>query len=178
MAEDHEDADPTDGRDETATERLDRNWNALLQELRVVQTGTQLLTGFLLTVAFQQTFRDLEDWQRVLYLVAVSLAVLSTVCALMPVALHRALFRRRAMRTLVAWGDRMARLGMAFTGLAIAAALALVFSVATGAAGAIAVAVVGVVVIALAWAALPIGLRRRAGEPHDPDGPARGSLRG
>lgn len=33
-------------RSETETERLDRNWASLLQELRVVQTGVQLLTGF------------------------------------------------------------------------------------------------------------------------------------
>jgi hypothetical protein len=160
------DADP-DGRDETPTERLDRNWNALLQELRVVQTGTQLLTGFLLTVAFQQTFQGLETWQKVLYLGSVSLAVLSTICALMPVALHRALFRRRAMAELVAWGDRMVRIGLVMTGLAVIGALALVFSTATGAAGAIAAGVLGLVVIAILWLALPVRLREGQHEPHD-----------
>jgi hypothetical protein len=160
------DDDVQDGRDETRTERLDRNWNALLQELRVVQTGTQLLTGFLLTVAFQQTFQDLEEWQKVLYLAAVSLAVLSTICALMPVALHRALFRRRAMAELVEWGDRMVRVGLITTGLAILGALALVFSQAAGAAGAITAGVVGLVVIAVMWVALPSRLRRGQGAPH------------
>ena len=61
----HRDADPSDGRDETATARLDRNWGGLLQELRVLQTGTQLLTGFLLTVAFQPVFQQLAAWQRI-----------------------------------------------------------------------------------------------------------------
>ena len=42
-------------RNETATERLDRNWASLLQELRVVQTGVQLLTGFLLTLPFSRS---------------------------------------------------------------------------------------------------------------------------
>lgn len=166
MHDDGKDARPGDGRDETVTERLDRNWNALLQELRVVQTGTQLLTGFLLTVAFQQTFADLEDWQKTLYLVAVSFAVLSTVCALMPVALHRALFRRRAMGTLVAWADRMVRIGLATTGVAVITATALVFSVATGVAGAVAAGVVGIVLVVLVWVALPGGLARREGAPH------------
>lgn len=32
-------------RGETDNQRLDRNWSSLLQELRVVQTGVQLLTG-------------------------------------------------------------------------------------------------------------------------------------
>jgi len=39
-------------RDETEAQRLDRNWSSLLQELRVAQTGVQLLTGFLLTLPF------------------------------------------------------------------------------------------------------------------------------
>jgi hypothetical protein len=170
VGENGTDADPGDGRDETPTERLDRNWNALLQELRVVQTGTQLLTGFLLTVAFQQTFAKLAGWQHVLYLVAVSFAVLSTVCALMPVALHRALFRRRAMDLLVDWADRMARIGLATTGLAVITATALVFSVAAGVAGAVAAGVVGLVVVAVVWVALPAALQRRTGEPHDDAG--------
>ena len=54
------DAVADDGRDETEAERLDRNWAELLQELRVVQTGTQILTGFLLTLVFQQRFTELD----------------------------------------------------------------------------------------------------------------------
>ena len=49
-----------DDRHETPTERLDRNWGEILQELRVTQTGIQILTGFLLTVPFQQRFTDLS----------------------------------------------------------------------------------------------------------------------
>lgn len=45
---------------ETGTERLDRNWSNLLQELRVVQTGVHLLTGFMLTLPFQQRFDVLD----------------------------------------------------------------------------------------------------------------------
>ena len=56
-ADPNADADPADGRDETLNQRLDRNWIEILQELRVTQTGTQILTGFLLTIAFQPTFR-------------------------------------------------------------------------------------------------------------------------
>ena len=174
MAEQHDrDAVRGDGRDETENERLDRNWNALLQELRILQTGTQLLTGFLLTVAFQQTFSDLADWQRTLYLVVVSLAVTSTACTLMPVALHRALFRRGAMGELVQWGGRMLRLGLTTTGLAVAGSLALIFSRVTGVGGAVAAGVVAVVVLAVLWLALPLGLRRRVGPPAPEPAPAR-----
>ena len=87
------DAGP-DGRSETPSERADRNWDDVLQELRVLQTGTQILTGFLLAVAFQPAFGDLTDPQRAFYLGLLVLAALSAIIALAPVAMHRSLFRR------------------------------------------------------------------------------------
>src|SRR6478735_1694710 len=96
--------DRRDGRDETPTQRADRNWGEVLQELRVLQTGTQILTGFLLALAFQPTFADLSGGQRAFYLVLVVLAALATIVALAPVALHRALFQQRLKREVVAYG--------------------------------------------------------------------------
>src|ERR1700740_353414 len=55
-------------RQETETQRLDRNWSSLLQELRVTQTGVQLLTGFLLTLPFQQRFTALDSTSTNVYL--------------------------------------------------------------------------------------------------------------
>src|SRR5665648_414537 len=72
------DEQPGDGRSETPAERLDRNWNEILQELRVTQTGIQILTGFLLTVPFQQRFAELTDDQRRIYLTLVVLAAVTT----------------------------------------------------------------------------------------------------
>jgi Family of unknown function (DUF6328) len=59
-------------RGETSLERLDRNWADLLQELRVVQTGVQLLTGFLLILPFQSRFEQLTTTQQTIYLVTLS----------------------------------------------------------------------------------------------------------
>lgn len=95
-----------DDRRETPTERLDRNWNEILQELRVTQTGVQILTGFLLTVPFQQRFEELTGTQREIYLVLVVLAAITTGLMVAPVSLHRMLFRRRAKASLVAVADR------------------------------------------------------------------------
>src|SRR5690348_256999 len=78
-------------RDETETERLDRKWNDLLQELRVMQTGAQLTAGFLLTLPFQTGFAKLDTFQRDLYLVLVLLAALTTTLILSAVAVHRGL---------------------------------------------------------------------------------------
>ena len=96
--------DRVDGRDETPAERADRNWNEVLQELRVLQTGTQILTGFLLALAFQPAFGDLSEGQRIAYLALVVLAALSSIIALAPVALHRVLFQQGAKPAVVRYG--------------------------------------------------------------------------
>ncbi|PPG27762.1 sodium:proton antiporter [Pseudoclavibacter sp. RFBG4] len=90
-----------DGRDETPNERSDRNWSELMQEFRVLQTGTQIMAGFLLTLPFQQRFTELGPFDHVLYLCLVIFAVLVTLLALAPVMLHRILFGERAKAQLV-----------------------------------------------------------------------------
>ncbi|MGO2749852.1 MAG: DUF6328 family protein [Pseudoclavibacter sp.] len=101
MVDDEVAVAPDDGRDETPNERYDRNWNELMQEFRVLQTGTQIMAGFLLTLPFQQRFTELEPFDHVLYLCLVILAVLVTLFALAPVMLHRLLFREHAKAQLV-----------------------------------------------------------------------------
>src|SRR5438045_490072 len=100
------------GRDETELERLDRNWNDILQELRVVQTGVQLLTGFLLTLPFQQRFTTLSRAERGLYLAAVAVSILATGFLQAPVSVHRALFRRHRRREQVLLAHRLAIIGI------------------------------------------------------------------
>jgi len=96
-----------DGRNETEEERLDRKWNDLLQELRVMQTGAQLTAGFLLTLPFQQTFTDLDDFARRLYLALVVLAALTTALVLSPVAIHRRLSGEHVKERLVTAAHRL-----------------------------------------------------------------------
>ena len=152
---DPNDVDPHDGRDETESERNDRNWTEILQELRVIQTGTQILTGFLLTLAFQQRFTDLDQYQVDTYLALVIVAALATALALTPVALHRALFRRRAKGTIVRIANRLLKATLAAVGLTLTGTVMLIFDVVIGhTAGLIAGAVV-LVVAAAAWLLLP-----------------------
>ena len=77
MTSEYDDVDPHDGRDETESERNDRNWTEILQELRVIQTGTQILTGFLLTLTFQQRFTALDQYQVDTYLALVTVAIVA-----------------------------------------------------------------------------------------------------
>ncbi len=148
-------------RDETPTERLDRNWAELLQELRVVQTGVQLLTGFLLTLPFQQRFQSLTDDQVAIYLCAVSLAVMSTALLIAPVALHRVLFRQHARPELVATAHRLALVGYWLLAAAMTAVVLLIFDVVAGSvAGACAAAGTALVLLGL-WGGLPEWERRQ-----------------
>lgn len=168
MAEPGADADPLNGRPETADQRHDRNWAELLQELRVLQTGTQILTGFLLTVVFQPRFATLRWWEIATYLGLVVVAVLATLLGLAPVALHRLLFQRRAKGEMVAIADRLIRVTLAAVALLFAGTAGLIFDVAIGP-GAALVAVIGALTAAAGlWLGLPLRARsaiRRAEEP-------------
>jgi hypothetical protein len=105
------------GRRETAQERLDRKWQDQLQELRVMQTGVQLLAGFLLTLPFQTAFADLDDVQVGMYLGLVCLAALTTLCVVTPVSVHRRLSGQRVKERVVAVAQRA--LATAITGVAL-----------------------------------------------------------
>jgi hypothetical protein len=116
-------------RRETKDERLDRNWNELLQEMRVMQTGAQLIAGFLLTLPFQAVFSDLDDAQRRLYLGLVVLAGVTTALIMAPIAVHRRLFGRGVKERLVLTAHRLVTVVLAAIGLLIAGTTTLVFDV-------------------------------------------------
>jgi hypothetical protein len=150
------------GRHETPDERADRNWNELLQELRVTQTGVQLLTGFLLTLPFQARFDELDDVQVGIYLALVLLAALTTVLVIAPVSLHRLLFQRRLKMVTVRTGHRIALAGLTSLALVVVGTVLLVFDVVVGRSTAIGVAAAVLVVVILGWLVAPLLFGRRA----------------
>jgi hypothetical protein len=155
--------DLRDGRNESAAERADRNWNEVLQELRVMQTGTQILTGFLLALAFQPAFSDLSDEQRTFYLVLVVLSALSSIIALAPVALHRWLFQQQAKRKVVAYGHAALIAALVTVSLLLVGVVGFVFDVVVDAQAAI-VAVIALTVLILGlWIVAPAAMRVRHG---------------
>jgi hypothetical protein len=98
--------------DENEAERLTRNLNELLQELRVTQTGIQILTGFLLTLPFSQRFKDLDALQRGTFLAILTGSVIATGLIVAPVAFHRVLFRHGERPWLVKAANRAALAGL------------------------------------------------------------------
>lgn len=167
MPEVEDNRQPT-GRNETREERMDRNWGELLQELRVLQTGVQILAGFLLTLPFQDRFKALDDFQVTLYLTNVVVASLTTALILLPVSVHRRLFRKRLKETLVDSADAITKIALGGVGLLSAGTAALVFDVAAGReAGLIAGGLLlALMLILLVY--IPLHLNRKAAENSMP----------
>lgn len=169
-----------DDRNETALSRLDRHWAELLQEVRVVQTGVQLLTGFLLTLPFQARFAELDKPEQIVYLVTVGLSAGSTATLIAPVALHRALFRRRGRPQLIDAAQRLALTGLLMLGLAITSVVGLIFDVVLNRAAGIIAASVALSAFVVLWYVVPMTIRgqilreRYESDPGPPpsEGPA------
>jgi len=157
------DAVPDDGRSETQNERLDRNWDEILQELRVTQTGSQIITGFLLAVAFQQRFTALDAFQVAVYLGLVILAAITTALGLAPVSIHRALFRQRAKQRVVTLGNRLMKITLVGVGIVIAGTVLLIFDVVVARWAGFVAGGITVLVIVILWVILP----RRMRAPSD-----------
>lgn len=147
--------DRADGRDETPNERADRNWDELMQELRVMQTGTQILTGFLLAVAFQQRFTDLDAMQHDLYIALVVLAAVATILSLAPVGMHRALFGRRRKPELVRIAARIVRIDLFVIGLLTAGVTTLIVDFTVGRPAGVVTLVLALLTVLALWVWLP-----------------------
>lgn len=146
--------------EETPKERLDRNWNELLQELRVIQTGTQILTGFLLAAVFQSRFEDLDTFQRNIYLLLVITSVLTTLVGLAPVSLHRMLFRKHAKSRIVRFTDYFVQATLAGVAISVSGICLLIFDLVLGRTWGVIVAVVILIVVVLLWFVVPRAIRR------------------
>lgn len=113
-------------RDESEAERLDRNFEDLLQELRVSQNGTQILFAFLLTVPFSNGFEKVTDFQRAVYFAALLLAGLSAAMLIAPAAMHRMLFRRGLKKELMQAATRVTLGGQVILIAAVAVSVFLI----------------------------------------------------
>jgi hypothetical protein len=141
---------PSDDRDESHDEKLDRNWDELLQELRVAQTGIQLLSGFLLTLPFTQVFARLDDGQQGLYLGLVVLAGIAVGVNLTPIMLHRRVFGDHVKERVVTVGHVLSQVVIVAIALLISGTVTLIFSVVVSwTAGFVAGAVVAAVLATL-----------------------------
>lgn len=120
-----------DGRKETENERADRQWSELIQEVRVAQTGVQIMFGFLLTVAFTPRFTTLAETDKTIYLITVVLGAAATGALIGPVAFHRVVSGRRMKSRAVTWASRLTVTGLFLLLATLVSALLLIMRVAT-----------------------------------------------
>lgn len=153
------------GRDETEDERADRRWNELIQEVRVAQTGVQILFGFLLTVVFTPRYEELAQTEKTIYIVTVMLGAAATGALIGPVSFHRIVAGRRIKPAAVRWAGRLTVAGLILLLATMTAALLLILRVATH--DEYVPWLVGCVLLwyLLCWFALPAWIRgRHSGE--------------
>jgi hypothetical protein len=148
-----------DGRNETPLERCDRNLVEMLQEVRVVQTGVQVLFAFLLTAPLANRFAELSSFQRYDYFLTLLFAGAAAILLIAPTAYHRILFRCGDKEHLVQVANRFTLAGLAFVALSMLGALLLVTDLMFD--GAVVFATVGIAAVGcvVCWCALPL-LRR------------------
>ena len=152
---------------ETERDRLDRNLEQLLQELRVVLPGVQVLFAFLLAVPFSTRFNEVDGFERVVFFVALSFTAVSVVLLMAPSIQHRILFRHNQKPYLVHAGTILTIAGMTALAVAMTLSIMLVAEFLYGYWAASIAAATAVVSIATIWYALPIDRRRHAGPPRD-----------
>lgn len=148
-------------RSEGTLERADRNMSELLQELRVAQTGVQILFAFLLTLVFQPRFADITETQRWTYVATLLLSVVTAGLLVAPAAVHRVTFRRGVKIETVQLGHRLFTIGLGTLAVTLAGAVLLVLGVAVGDWFAVPVAVVALAMLLALWFLLPLPLVRR-----------------
>ncbi|MFF3420410.1 DUF6328 family protein [Streptomyces sp. NPDC002698] len=135
-------------------------WGDLLQEIRVAQTGVQILFGFLLTVVFTPTYRQLSDQDQTLYMVTIVLGATATGALIGPVAFHRIVSGAQVKPQAVVWASRMTLLGLSLLLLTMVSSLLLVLRTATHDDGYVPWIVAGVAALySLWWLVIPLALR-------------------
>jgi hypothetical protein len=143
-------------RGESEYERIDRNMLELLQELRVAQTGVQILFAFLLTLPFTQRWQTVTSFQKDVYFVTLLLAAASTAFIIAPVAHHRILFRRHDKAHLVSVANRLALAGLVCLALAMTGAILLITDVIFHQAVVVVVTGLTGAVFAVVWFVVPL----------------------
>ncbi|MEU6179910.1 DUF6328 family protein [Streptomyces coeruleorubidus] len=164
---------PCTARGETPLQRADRNFVELLQELRVTQTGVQILFAFLLSLAFTSRFTSLDTVQRVTYVITLLLAVLAAALFTAPAALHRSLFQQGAKPRIVQVSSRLATTGLIVLVFAFSGSVLLVVDVTTSRTGGIAAGAATFVVCVSLWGLLPRLVRRAGLREETHGGPGR-----
>lgn len=166
------DEDPSDEDTKYLDDDADRTvlrdrYYGLLQELRVVLPGVQVLLAFLLTAPFAPRFEELDAWGRRAYEAALVSSMLSVVLLLGPTFLHR-FGERTARRDRLLWSIRLTVVGLALLGVSLLTALWGVARFVRDGQSPLQLVVPVAVTMVAVWVLLPLSLRRRGSTQPQP----------
>jgi hypothetical protein len=150
--------------DEDPGERLDRHWIELLQELRLAQTGTQILFAFLLGIAFQARFQDAGSFVHTVYAATLIASALSVGLFVAPVSFHRLIYRRQLRHRMLPIASRMAIAGLIFLIVAVAGGLLLALDVVLPRGMAVLAVALILIWFMIFWYGVPAYIRRTSGD--------------
>jgi Family of unknown function (DUF6328) len=167
-SDDHDDWNARE-RGESPLQRADRAYGEILQEVRVAQTGVQILFAFLLTLAFTNRFRSVTPFQRDVYVVSLMLSAAATALLIAPAAFHRVVYRRKLKQHLVQSANRLALAGLGLLVLAMTSAVLLILDVVLGFGPALFLAAGALAWFLTWWFVLPVWsrLRHQTGPPYE-----------
>jgi len=152
---------------ESADDRQNRQLVELLNELRVVLPGVQMLFGFLLAVPFTQRFGTISELQSNVYYATFLAATGASVFLIAPASFHRIVWRHGRKRQLLHISNKLAIIGTAFLAVAIAGSVGLVTSLLFGNTWAAAAAGLAAGLIAAVWFVLPFVSRLLGAPPGE-----------
>ena len=152
------DDDPAGEDNKTRTQR---QLIELLNELRVVIPGVQVLFAFLLAIPFSQRFGEVDDFQQTVYFATLLLTTVASVLFMAPSAYHRVLFHQHDRRQIIEVSNRLAIAGLAVLSLAMTGAVLLVTDF-LYASRVLVIATTGIVFLGFVvlWGVLPLVRRR------------------
>lgn len=158
---------PYERDQENAGARLDRHWSELLQELRLAQTGTQILFAFLLTIAFQNQFQAADKFTHYVYAVTLTTSALAVAMFLAPVSFHRILYQQKLRDRLVPITHRLISVGLVFLLAAVAGGVLIALDAILSRPVAVVILSAVVIWFVIFWYALPAYVRRTACRDRD-----------
>ena len=141
---------------EADSERLDREVDELMQELRAVIPGAQVLFGLLLTVAFTERFRELGDSERYVYFATFVSALFALVLLLAPASFHRIRFRQHDKERLLRVANREMIIAFVFVAASIGGVAYLVTSLVISTTVAAVTSALLVFAAAILWWVVPL----------------------
>ena len=166
---------PETGRDETDSERIDRNLQEMIGELRVALPGVQVLFAFLLVVPFNQGFPKVTSFQQTLYFATLLFTAAATICLIAPSAHHRIEFRQQDKEHMVRTGNRIIILGLGLLAVAMTGAVVFVTDVLYQTTTVYVVGIAAAAAFVTLWFLIPL---RRLAAGHGGSGRAGSPARG